>query len=140
MLPGSGVFPGWMHQQGYLPSAISVAEAMFWGWSGARLAEEFKQVYMQGGNSYFSSIWNWFDLIAQCLVVTAIVIRAFVVPGMGDDIISHEEIVMTTDLAQSLYALVLISLYTRFIDALTFSTSMGVLTIILKQIIAKDLS
>ena len=44
-----------------------------------------------------------------------------------------------TDLAQALYALVLISLYLRFMDQLTYSNSLGVLTLILKQIIQKDL-
>ena len=42
-------------------------------------------------------------------------------------------------LLQALYSLVIMLLYLRFIDALTFSNSLGVLAIILGQIVRKDL-
>ena len=136
--------PPWMHRAGRMEPPEG-GEILFWLWTFTKLAEEVKQMIIQG-YSYFHSLWNWVDLGTYCMVVAAMILRgaleqAFTnkltdkamawAPDAGDAM---------TDLAQALYALVLISLYLRFMDQLTYSNSLGVLTLILKQIIQKDLT
>ena len=151
----------WMWRRGEL-GPVSMAEAIFWAWALCRVLEEAKQMVLIGYSGYISSFWNQMDLLTSIAVIGVAVMRMATELGralngyitsqtvqqilavLGRDgayySFDDDQAAEANEWSRNLYAVVVLLVYLRFFDLLTYSPRLGVLTIIIKRMMDDVLS
>jgi len=127
---------------------VSWTEFVFWVWSLARYVDELFEIHRyyaacrrarqgrcesiyEGVRQYLRDAWNIVDQITCGLILTTVVLRS--VPAYHDD---HLCQVYT----RGIYAIIIIALWMRLLQIMRISRSVGVLSIILGEMCAKDVA
>ncbi|KAK3595122.1 hypothetical protein CHS0354_002375 [Potamilus streckersoni] len=111
------------------PSKPSVLEYITWGWTVTMLIEEFRQVVAGDQRSikfkirsWFSSIWNRFDLLMYMLFLVSVITRYV----LSEDLFTWARII---------YSITLAVYYLRFMQAFFVEKNIGPKVIMIKNMI-----
>ncbi|KAK3595123.1 hypothetical protein CHS0354_002376 [Potamilus streckersoni] len=111
------------------PGKPSVLEYITWGWSVTLLIEEFRQVAARDQrsikfkiHSWFSSIWNKFDLVMYLLFLVSVITRG----ALSEDQFTWARII---------YSITLALCYLRFMQVFFVEKHIGPKVIIIKNMI-----
>ncbi|KAL3875816.1 hypothetical protein ACJMK2_033731, partial [Sinanodonta woodiana] len=111
------------------PGKPSVLEYITWGWTGTMVLEEFRQVVAGDQRSinfkirsWFSSIWNRFDLMMYMLLIVSVITRYL----LNEDQFTWARII---------YSITLAVYYLRFMQAFFVEKNIGPKVIMIKNMI-----